>query len=88
MSGRPDIALALYDRRMNPPEPEDWDPCPGAEAEREFYDAEDGFPCPTCKEPKGTRLRGCWLCCGDYGPYYRLTPADFQPGGRHFDWKE
>lgn len=113
MSGRPDIADILLDRRMLPPEPgqaygpviwtEPFDICPDCEnpyephsswcpthpseghlAERAYYDGEDGHPCPVCEWPKPEHNPGCYMA-GDFGPSYRLTPADFQPGGRHFD---
>lgn len=71
-----DVTLALHDRRMNPPEPDDWDYRPGYEAERAYYEGEDGHECPVCKTPKpGSRL-GCWLC-GPDEPSYKMSSWDF-----------
>lgn len=66
-----DLRPWLYERLANPPEPEGWDYSPGAEAERAFYDAEEGHPCPVCHSPKGSPSLGCWLCYGDFGPRSR-----------------
>ena len=84
MSGQPDIADILYDLRMSPPEPEDytWQPEPGEELA--YYEAGEGAECPVCHHDKPHHGRSCWIA-GDYGPSYRLTPADFHPGGRNFD---
>ena len=78
MSGQPDIADILYDRRMSPPEPEDytWQPEPGAE--RAYYEAGEGAECPVCHHDKPYHGRSCYIG-GDCGPSYRLTPANFDP---------
>lgn len=71
-----DVTLALHDRRMNPPEPDDWDYSPGFEAERAYYEGEDGHECPVCKTPKPLHRLGCWVA-PEGEPSYRLTPASF-----------
>ena len=85
MSGRPDFADIHFDPRLEPPEPEDWNPRPGAEAERNYYDAceerdrgmiDHDPECPVCTSPYPNHQRGCWMG-GDHGPTYRLTPASF-----------
>lgn len=84
MSGQPDIADILFDTRMFPAEPEDYDWQPGFEAERAYYEAGEGAECPVCHHDKPYHGRSCYVA-GDYGPSYRLTPSDFSP---HPDWKE
>lgn len=84
MSGQPDIALRLFDGRMNPPEPKDYDWRPGFEAVRAYYEAGEGAECPVCHRTSPDHGPSCSEAA-DLGPSYRITPADFQLGGRHYD---
>lgn len=98
-----DTADRLYDPRLCPPEPIDFEVCPdcknpyephsswcpthpseGYLAMRAWHDGPDGTPCPVCEAPKPEHERGCYeLPEGE--PSYRMTPADFQPGGHYFN---
>lgn len=57
-------------------------PSEGFLAMRTYHDGPDGTPCPVCGGEKPEHERGCYeLPEGE--PAYRLTPADFQSGGRY-----
>lgn len=40
--------------------------------------------CPCCDQPYPNHVRGCAEAF-EGEPSYRITPADFQPGGRHYE---
>ena len=76
MSGQPDAALALYDLRMNPPEPEDytWQPEPGAELA--YYEAGEGAECPVCHHDKPYHGRSCYIA-GEQDAGWRRAIASY-----------
>lgn len=68
------------------PDPDHTAQCEGSrgpqfEATRAYYAGPDGTPCPICDGPKPRHEPGCSEA-GDYGPSYRLTPADLE----EFPW--
>ena len=79
-----DWAMHLYDRRMEPPEPEDYDWSPGFEAERAYYEAGPGAECPVCHRLSPDHGPSCFVG-PESEPSYRINPADFRAGGRYDD---
>ena len=96
-----DPALRLYDPRQIPPDDfeicpackDEWEPhsswCPAHPSEgylalRDYHAGPEGTPCPVCNGPKPDHDHGCYEL-PEHEPSYRTTPADFQPGGRHYD---
>lgn len=69
------MSAHLYDPRTIPPEPDDWDARPGYEAERAYYEGEDGHECPVCKDPKPLHRLGCWMA-GDFTSASHYDPAE------------
>ena len=68
--------MALFDLRMNPPEPDDytWQPEPGAELA--YYEAGEGAECPVCHHDKPYHGRSCYMA-GEYAMSYQKTSIDF-----------
>ena len=65
----------------------DWCPTHPSEgylAMQDWIAGPEGAPCPVCEEPKPGHKHWCHEG-PDREPSYRLTPSDFQPGGRYFD---
>lgn len=79
LPGQMSIDDALED--MEPPEPVDPSSDAAFEATRAYYDGPAGTPCPACGGPKPDHEPGCWEA-PEGEPAYRVTPADYEPGGR------